>query len=94
MTATLHEHEAHPAAGALAPVVTIGTPASAGAPAPFEIRALERGDGETLRRFYATLSDESRYRRFFQGVHDLPAGVLRHRHAGFRPDFVGEVWSD
>lgn len=42
--------------------------------------------GTTLDRFVHFLKP------FFDEAYS--AGVLRHRHAGFRPDFVGEVWSD
>jgi len=75
-TTTSHPPRAHTTTSVMAAVVGLAhRDASA---AEVEIRALGQGDRETLRAFYASLSDESRYRRFFQGLHDVPDGVLRH----------------
>lgn len=77
MATTLPEHPAHRTVDALATVVALRSPAD-GRARGIEFRALEPGDRETLRTFYRSLSEESRYRRFFQGVHEVPEAVLGH----------------
>jgi acetyltransferase len=42
-----------------------------------QVRALNRHDGEAVRRFFDALSPPSRYRRFFSGARSLPESLVR-----------------